>query len=178
MPTQPTDPRRHLWDLDCLERDLVLATSFDWQELEAFCRGEGMDPGVSPEGLPRDYVTLALVHKACHEETPLATRIEGFLNQVHRHEIRLIATICPCVLERETMAREPEAIRDIPGFLWAVLSDPREGIRPVERHIVRRFWTAGARTLVSGAWTLASQRQRIRELEALVEERAKEPTAA
>ena len=181
MPTtKPNVPRRHLWDLDCMGRDLVLATSFDWQELEAFCRGEGIDPAacVCPKGLPRDYVAIAMAHQACHEETPLACRIEGFLNQVHREEIALVSVVSPGILERESMARAPESVRNIPGFLWAVQSDPREGMRAVEHRIVRRFWTAGMRSLVFSGWTLASQRQRIQELEALVGSGRKQDAAA
>ncbi|PIW60275.1 MAG: hypothetical protein COW13_03905, partial [Candidatus Omnitrophica bacterium CG12_big_fil_rev_8_21_14_0_65_50_5] len=112
-------------------RDLVLATSFDWQELAAFCRGEGIDPDACtcPRGLPIDYLTLAFAHQACHEATPLALKIEGFLNRVHRDEIQLVSVVCPGTLERETMARNPRAIRNLPGFLWALLSDPREELR-------------------------------------------------
>lgn len=163
--------RRHIWDLNCMEKDVVLASSFGWQELEALCKGAGLDPSCDcPHGLPRDYAVCVLAHEACHEGTGAALRIEGFLNRVHRAEVRLVSESCPGSIHQRCVVAEMEHIPNLPGLLWAVLSDPREELRCIQHYLIRRTWMQGLRTLVFGSWTVANLKHKLETLEAAIPE--------
>ncbi|HXG63231.1 MAG TPA: hypothetical protein VNO22_17810 [Planctomycetota bacterium] len=143
---------RPLWELSCAAKDAVLSTSFTWQELELLAREAGVPledalPGESPARAP---AVLNAAHNACADRNPFSERLQDILEAVHEEAVLRVATTST----DEILERCLQELADLPvplaGFLWAVLTDPRESMRPAESCLLWRIHTEGARALAFG----------------------------
>ena len=143
--------RRRLWELSCPVKDVLLWTSLDWREAPSIADASGVDVEL-PRGLTRDdpHAVACALHHACHDPNPFAVRLDALLEKLHEDAVARV---------RET---DPEAIaawlrRDLadlpvpfPGLAWAVVADPRPGMRRVETWLFWRLQIEGLRALAFG----------------------------
>lgn len=162
--------RRRFWELDCFTKDLLLAMSFDQQDLERLCARQEIDlartVAALPACAPAETLTVTWVHQMCHGETPVAAAIETELSRRHAGTARWVAEHAHADVCRRLAEPDLTALSDVEGLLWAVATDPRPCLRETERLLGRRLFLAGARSLVFGSRTVDLQRHAIETLEA------------
>lgn len=81
-----------------------------------------------------------VAHEYCHHDSPFSRHIQRYLNRKH---IALITQFALC--QPENLRVTVEALikgsqttlpDTLPGILWAVSSDPREAVRPLEKLLI------------------------------------------
>lgn len=144
--------RKRLWQLPCPSRAAVLWTSFTWEELLAISDGLGIELELCrlPDPTARATAVIDAVHFVLREPGPLSDRLEDHLDQVHEATILRISAMTP----EEVLGWCPVDLASIPeplaALVWAVVSDEREEMRPVEDCLFWRLYTQGLRALAFG----------------------------
>lgn len=142
---------KHLWELDCFAKDTVLSLAFEWQELLRLCRQRYETPEQiqSSDSLP-DYQVLSVTHALCHCPTGLAQELEQVLNDRYEETIEQVRAQEPWQLEPYIRTAELTKLTPLAGWVWAVLTDPREGLRKAQQILLHRIKLAGLRALAFG----------------------------
>lgn len=143
---------RPLWDLSCVAKDAVLFTSFAWQELELVARETGFPledtlPARAPARAP---AVFNAAHNACADRNPFSERLQSILEAVHEEAVLRVATTPADEILERCLGDLTALPVPLAGFVWAVLTDPRESMRPAESCLLWRLHTEGARTLAFG----------------------------
>jgi hypothetical protein len=133
--------RRRIWEIGCFPVDAVLCTSFDADELVVIDRGFARayaipeHPGVR---IPPEILVYGIAHRSCHSENPASLRIERRLDAMHACTILELASMDPVEALAACHAAASENSDDLPGRLWALLTDPRPELRQHDQ-----FWVQG-----------------------------------
>ena len=121
--------RRRIWELGCFGLDAILTTSFDADELINVNRGFSLAykvPDHPDIKIPHDLIIYGMAHKACHSWNKASEGIEARLNVMHASVIQSLSransldALAACY---QAAANDHE---DLPGFIWAALTDPRD----------------------------------------------------
>lgn len=144
--------RRKLWEVACSAKDAVLWTSFTWEELKQIADHSffPLDYPPAAAGSDASVPVLSAVHRACDERNAFSERVDRMLEEAHRDAALLVATtpadeIVPWIGAELSALPVPLA-----GLIWAVVSDPREGLRAVESALLWRLHTEGLRRIAFG----------------------------
>ena len=153
--------RLRLWEIGCAGIDAVLWTSFDWDELlnldPFFLRVREDHALRALEKETVEHLIFAEAHKMCHWQNPVSKKMQKCVSIMHEkavdrvEKIQLSEDTCGCA--DISFGLEEEA--DLPGALWALLSDPcairrRHGSHLVQRVSLRamKSWLAGRQVRV------------------------------
>lgn len=153
------EERCRIWELSCFHKDVVLATSFEREELLRLCARHDLSP-------PSASGIIQHVHMLCHEETPLALEANGILDRRHRHALELIGALGPDEVRDRCLSGPPARLPDLPGLIWAVATDQREGIEALSRAFVHRVVAESVRDAVFGSRELFLLERRCEDLQA------------
>ena len=129
--------RRKLWTMSCEALFQNIAASLTPEMLvKRFRKHQIPMPGAD-----RGSVALFQVaHEACHRDSPFARQLQRYFNRKHIVSITQLAPLQPEALRttvESTLMGSQTALPDVlPGILWAVCSDPREAVRPIEKSLI------------------------------------------
>lgn len=89
----------------------------------------------------RDKVALYQVaHEYCHHDTPFSRQLQRYLNRKHAASIAQFAIAQPedlrVTVEALMMDSQTALPDNLPGVLWAISSDPRKAVRPIEKILI------------------------------------------
>jgi hypothetical protein len=129
--------RRNLWTMSCEALFQNIAASLTPEMLVKRCRKHQIPvPGA-------DCGSVALfqvAHEACHRNSPFARQLQRYFNRKHTVAVTQLAPLQPEALRttvESTLMGGQTALPDaLPGILWAVRSDPREAVRPIEKSLI------------------------------------------
>ncbi|MGE3538476.1 MAG: DUF2325 domain-containing protein [Candidatus Tectimicrobiota bacterium] len=128
--------RRKIWTMSCESLVQILASSLLPDELLTLCRK--YDLAIS--GAEHEHPALyQLAHKQCHHAGPFARQVQRLLDRQHALALRRFAALSPEALRQTVttmLASDPtEEKCDIASVIWAVASDPRPAVRPLEQRL-------------------------------------------
>lgn len=124
--------RRRIWEIGCIGIDAVLASSFDSDELpaiDAAFHSARVSPAAPGLTLPQDLLAFGIAHHLCHDENPYSCKIEKRLDAMHAVAVRAMERIAPEQVLASCYGAVEENREDIPGLIWAILTDPRLALR-------------------------------------------------
>jgi len=134
--------RRRIWEIGCIGIDAVLASSFDSDELPAIdaafhsARVSHAVPGLI---LPHDLLAFGIAHRLCHGENPYSCKIEKRLDAMHAVAVQVVERMGHEHALASCYGAEEENRQDIPGLIWAILTDPRPALRQWDAYWVHAF---------------------------------------
>jgi len=129
-----------LRQLDCWSRDLVFSLCLTEDDLKRLGVWEQPE-----EGFPSARVwTLARLHRGTHEDDGLAERVADVLDLRFAEEVLEVRASRPCQLFEAVRraVHEPPAA-DLPGRVWALLTDERPPVHRLGLVVVREALAAG-----------------------------------
>jgi hypothetical protein len=94
-----------------------------------------------------DHTDLALYHLAhehCHRDSPFSRRMQRYLNRRYEAFIAQIAQLTPSDVRAKVskllaQQEQPQSAILLPALMWAVCSDPRQELRPIEQFFVEEL---------------------------------------
>ena len=132
--------RRKLWAMSCESLFQNLAASLTPDFIIKLCRRYRYPvPNTSLSGVALYH----LAHEHCHRDSPLSRHVQRCLNRRHQGFIAQMASLSPlavCAKTADVLAQKQAlATNLLPGILWAVCSDPRQQIRPIEKAFIEEL---------------------------------------
>ena len=130
--------RRKLWSMSCETLFQNVVASVPVETLVKLCRRRQMS-------LPPEHHGRAAIyheaHEHCHHDSPFSRHLQRYLNRKHSAAIAQAAQLQPddlrdaveALLAASRLTTLPETL---PGLLWAVSSDSRESVRPIEKRLI------------------------------------------
>ena len=114
-----------------------LAASLTPEMITKLCRRHQI---TLPEAKHGKVAIFQLAHKHCHRDAPFARQLQRYLNRKHAVAITRLSLLQPDDIQAHIEAllsgSQTALPESLPGILWAVSSDPREGVRPIEQMLV------------------------------------------
>lgn len=154
--------RLRVWEIGCAGIDAVLWTSFEWDELlnldPFFVRVKDKH---TKRAFPNDtieHLVFAAAHEMCHWENPVSNKIQRYLEVMHSKAVKETEEnnvpnhIGGCGGSACGEGKE----EDLPGTLWALLSDSRKQVRSYGKCLLQRVALKAMKS-----W-LAVQQERVR----------------
>ena len=132
--------RLRIWDLGCLGITSVLWTSFEWEDLLTLdpvfvrTRDEHEDRGLAGRSLP--HLIFSTAHKLCHSDNPVSKRIQRRLEFLHSKTVEEFDQHSEERDDHGCVGHVCKQSEDIPGFVWALMTDPKEETRRHGRHFL------------------------------------------
>ena len=131
--------RRKVWTMWCETLFQNFAASLTPEFIVKLCRRQYPVPSVSRS----DFALFHLAHEHCHRDSPFSRQVQRYLNRRHEALISQIAQLSPSEVRArvtEMLAQqEAPALSPLPGMMWAVCSDPRPDLRPIERCFIEEL---------------------------------------
>lgn len=135
-----------IWEADCALFDAVLSLSFEVEELLNCCQSAGEELASCPcHG--RDEAVFGLVHRTCHEDTPLARLVERRLNVVHRRALARVESHGFDLLAQALGQGELYAVDDLAGKLWALTVSDHPQAHGLRQNVRGRLALTGLRLI-------------------------------
>ena len=121
--------RLWIWELGCFGLDAILTSSFDADELINVNRSFESAykiPDHPDIKIPHDLIIYGMAHKACHSWNLASEGIEARLNAMHAPVIQSLLRADPLDALAACYRAASDDHEDLPGFVWAALTDPRD----------------------------------------------------
>ena len=132
--------RRKLWTMSCEALFQNFAASLTPDFIIKLCRRHRYPV---PDASHTDVAFYHLAHEHCHRDSPLSRQVQRYLNRRHEGPISQIAQLSPSSVRAkaaEVLAAEQLSKANLlPGMLWALCSDPRQEIRPIEKVFIEEL---------------------------------------
>jgi Uncharacterized protein conserved in bacteria (DUF2325) len=137
---QETLSRRKLWAMTCESIFQILSSSLAAEEVEKLCHKYRLPmPAVR-------YGKVALyqaAHKQCHHDVPFSRQIQRYLNRKHAAVIRRFVAANAEQAQHAVKALlttdSPTLPAELAGVIWAIASDPRAEMRPIEQALAEEL---------------------------------------
>ena len=132
--------RRKLWTMSCeaLFQNFVASLTPDF--IVKLCRRYQYPV---PDAGRSTVAFYHLAHEHCHLDSPLSRHVQRYLNRRYEGLVSQIAQLPPPSVRAkaaEVLVQEQSSTTNLlPGMLWAVCSDPRREIRPIEKAFVEEL---------------------------------------
>ena len=133
--------RRKLWTMSCETLFQNLAASLAPEFIVKLCR-RYQYPLPAPNH--SDLALYHLAHEHCHRDSPFARQVQRYLNRRYEALIWRIAQLSPSdvrakVSEILAQREQAQSASLLPGVMWAVCSDPRQEVRPIEQFFIEEL---------------------------------------
>ena len=132
--------RRKLCTLSCEALFQNFAASLTRDLIAKLCRRYQYPV---PHARHSDIAFFHLAHELCHRDSPLSRQVQRYLNRRHERLISILAQSSPSSVRAraaEVLAQKQSATTNLlPGMLWALCSDPRQEIRPIEKVFIEEL---------------------------------------
>ena len=126
--------QRKLWTITCESLLQIVCSSLSPEEIVQLCRKHLI---TLPEARCGRVALYQVVHAQCHLDSPFSRQVQCALNRQHAVTIGHLAATSPEAVRHTVevilMAGNAELPGDIAGIIWAVASDPRPALRPIEQ---------------------------------------------
>ena len=126
--------QRKLWTITCESLLQIVFSSLPPEEIVQLCRKHLI---TLPEARSGRVALYQVAHTQCHLDSPFSRQVQRALNCKHAVTIERLAATSPeavrHTVEAILMAGSVELPGDIAGIIWAVASDPRPALRPLEQ---------------------------------------------
>jgi hypothetical protein len=165
-------PRKKIWELNCLHKDLILTTSFGREELEGLCREHGVEVG-PPGGVCKTHWDITLfqeAHQHCHDETPFALAVQQMLDHRYRAMVDGYYAMDLGEVIEKCFGQPLEKQADLPALLWALGLDDRPGVARMVHAFFLRLLVESGRNTAFGSREFFLQECRIMELQTELKE--------
>ena len=142
-----------VWEMSCYTKDIVLASSFEPQDLlRLVARTEEGRAWLSErdEGDAAMHV-VHFVHTHCHEETQLSVEVQGDLERRHRRAREVVEAMSPDEAQETCLVPPLGEIENLPGLLWAVAADQRPELERLTHAFHYRVLSESVRTAAFGS---------------------------
>ena len=129
--------RRKLWTMSCEALFQNFAASLTPEMIVKLCRKHQIPLPGDNHG---NMALFQVAHKHCHRDSPFSRQLQRYLNRKHIMLIKQLALLQPEALHStvESLLTDCRTVlpNTLPGILWAICSDPREAIRPIEKSLI------------------------------------------
>lgn len=132
--------RRKLWTMTCEALFQNFAASLTPDFIAKLCRRYHYP---LPDANHSNLALYHLAHEHCHRDSPFSRHVQRYLNRRYEAMISLIAQLSPSDVRArvagmlaEEQAQSPSLL---PGMMWAVCSDPRQEVRPIEQFFIEEL---------------------------------------
>ena len=132
--------RRKLWTMSCEVLFQNFAASLTPDLIVKLCRRYQYP---LPDANFSDLALYHLAHEHCHRDSPFSRQVQRYLNRRYEAFISQIAQLPPSdVRVRVTDVLAQKQVQSgslLPGTMWAVCSDPRPELRPIEQFLTEEL---------------------------------------
>ena len=132
--------RRKLWTMSCEVLFQNFAASLTPDLIAKLCRRYQYP---LPNANHSDLALYHLAHEHCHRDSPFSRQVQRYLNRRHAALVSQIAQLPPLAVRArvtEVLAEEQaQSSNLLPGMMWAVCSDPRQDVRPIEQFFIEEL---------------------------------------
>lgn len=132
--------RRKLWAMSCETLFQNLAASLTPDFIVKLCRRYQYP---LPDANYSDLALYHLAHEHCHRDSPFSRQVQRCLSRKHEALIAQIAQLPPSDVRArvaEVLAQQQAPSANLlPGIMWAVCSDPRQALRPIEQFFIEEL---------------------------------------
>ena len=132
--------RRKLWTMSCDVLFQNFAASLTPDLIVKLCRRYQYP---LPDASFSDLALYHLAHEHCHRDSPFSRQVQRYLNRRYEALISQIAQLPPSdVRARVTDVLAQKQMQSgslLPGMMWAVCSDPRLELRPIEQFFIEEL---------------------------------------
>ena len=132
--------RRKLWTMSCEALFQNFAASLSTDFIVKLCRRHRYPV---PDASHTDVAFYHLAHEHCHRDTPLSRQVQRYLTRRYEGLISQMAQLPPAAVRAkaaQALGSKQSALANVlPGMLWALCSDPRQEIRPIEKAFIEEL---------------------------------------
>ena len=132
--------RRKLWTMSCETLFQNIAASLAPDFIVKLCR-RCQYP--LPDANHSDLALYHLAHEHCHRDSPFSRQVQRYLNRRYEALISQMTQLSPSDVRAKVMAvlaqEQAPSPSLLPGMMWAVCSDPRQELRPIEQFFVEEL---------------------------------------
>lgn len=132
--------RRKLWTMSCEVLFQNFAASLTPDFIVKLCRRYQYPV---PDANHGDLALYHLAHEHCHRDSPFSRQVQRYLNRKYEAHIAQMAQLSPPDVRArvaEVLAQEQTPSASLlPGIMWAVCSDPRQEVRPIEQFFIEEL---------------------------------------
>lgn len=131
--------RRKVWTMSCEALFQNFAASLTPDFIVKLCRRYQYPV---PDASHSDLALYHLAHEHCHRDSPFSRQVQRYLNRRHEALIWQTAQLPPSdvrVRVAEVLAQQATSASLLPGMMWAVCSDPRQEVRPIEQFFIEEL---------------------------------------
>ena len=133
--------RRKLWTMSCETLFQNLAASLAPELIAKLCRRHQYP---LPGGNYSNVALYHLAHEHCHRDSPFSRQVQRYLTRRHAAVVSQTAQLTPSGVRAkvsEVLAQrgQPHPANLLPALMWAVCSDPRPELRPIEKLFIEEL---------------------------------------
>ena len=132
--------RRKVWTMSCEALFQNFAASLPPDLVVKLCRRYQYP---LPDAGHSDLALYHLAHEHCHRDSPFSRQVQRYLNRRHETLISQIAQLQPSDVRAKVVAvltqEQASPPNLLPAMMWAVCSDPRREVRPIEKFFIEEL---------------------------------------
>lgn len=132
--------RRKLWTMSCETLFQNFAASLSPDFIIKLCRRFQYPV---PDASYSNLALYHLAHEHCHRDSPFSRQVQRYLNRRYEATISQLAQLSPSDVRARVAAilaqQQAPSSSALPGVMWAVCSDPRQELRPIEKFFIEEL---------------------------------------
>ena len=132
--------RRKLWTLSCEALFQNFAASLSPDFITKLCRRYQYPV---PDASHSSLALYHLAHEHCHRDSPFSRHVQRYLTRKYEALISQMAQLSPSDVRARVAAvlaqQQAPSASALPGMMWAVCSDPRPEVRPIEKFFIEEL---------------------------------------
>lgn len=132
--------RRKLWTMSCEALFQNFAASLAPDFIVKLCRRFQYPV---PDANQSDLALYHLAHEHCHRDSPFSRQVQRYLNRKYEAPISQLAQLSPSDVRARVASilaqQQAPSSTALPGVMWAVCSDPRPELRPIEKFFIEEL---------------------------------------
>ena len=132
--------RRKLWTMSCEALFQNFAASLAPDFIVKLCRRFQYPV---PDASHSNLALYHLAHEHCHRDSPFSRQVQRYLNRRYEAPISQLAQLSPSDVRARVAAilaqQQASSSSALPGVMWAVCSDPRQELRPIEKFFIEEL---------------------------------------
>ena len=132
--------RRKLWTMSCETLFQNFAASLTPDFIVKLCRRFQYPV---PDASHSSLALYHLAHEHCHRDSPFSRQVQRYLNRRYEAPILQMAQLPPSDVRARVAAvlaqQQAPSSSTLPGVMWAVCSDPRQELRPIEKFFIEEL---------------------------------------
>ena len=132
--------RRKLWTMSCESLFQNFAASLNPDFIVKLCRRFQYPV---PDASHSSLALYHLAHEHCHRDSPFSRQVQRYLTRKYDALISQMTQLSPSDVRAKVAAvlaqQQAPSASVLPGMMWAVCSDPRPQLRPIEKFFIEEL---------------------------------------